>query len=240
MKRSMLSIVGGLAVGVVAVAVTLAAFSAPTAGEEKKPKILILTGGEIHDGPGIGKSLEATLKASGKFDLTRVEGDLDALVAPKLDAYDAIVFEWTVGEITDAQKRGLMLAIASGKGVVGIHSACDSFRGDPDWRAFWGGYFTTHPAYQQFQVSVTDEKSPITEGLDRFMIVDEQYILDFDANVKVLANGLWKGKAMPAIWTRTWGKGRVYYMSFGHDPKACEQEVFKTLLVRATDWAAKK
>jgi uncharacterized protein len=204
--------------------------------EEKKLKVLVFTGGQIHDGHGIGLSMEETLKKAGRFEITRVENDLDALVAPKLDPYDVIVFEYTIGTITEPQKRGLMNAVASGKGLVGIHSACDSFRDDPDWRAMWGGYFITHPAYRQFQVSVTEEKSPITEGITEFMMTDEQYILDYDPRVKVLATGLFKGKAMPAIWTKRWGKGRVYYMSFGHDPKACENDMFKNLLVRATIW----
>jgi hypothetical protein len=210
------------------------------AGEEQKLRVLVFTGGAIHDGHGIGLSLEKTLKDDGRFDVTRVENDLDALLAPRLDPYDAIVFEWTVGEINEAQKRGIMSAVSAGKGLVGIHSAADSFRGDPDWRAFMGGHFLTHPAYRQFQVSVTEEKSSITEGLVEFMITDEQYILDYDPRVRVLATGLYKGKAMPAIWTKEWGKGRLHYMSFGHDPRACEQDIFKKLLVRAVLWAGKR
>jgi type 1 glutamine amidotransferase len=237
MKRHALRFCAAL---VVAAGALCAVFAAGASSQEKKLKVLVITGGPIHDAHGIGVSMEATLKADPRFEVTRVENDLDALVAPKLDPYDAIVFEWTVSEIGETQKRGLMNAVASGKGLVGIHSACDSFRGDPDWRALWGAHFLTHPAYGQFQVSVTEEKSPITEGLDRFFMTDEQYILEFDATVQVLANGLWKGKLMPAIWTKPWGKGRVYYMSFGHDPKACEGENFKKLLVRATAWSTGK
>jgi type 1 glutamine amidotransferase len=224
----------------VASALALAAVMAAgrgASGEEKKLKVLVFTGGSIHDGHGIGLSLEATLKKDDRFEVTRIENDLEALVAPKLDPFDVVVFEYTVGEITEAQKRGIMSAVASGKGFVGIHSAADSFRGDPDWEAFVGGHFITHPAYRQFQVSVTDEKSSVTDGIAEFFITDEQYILDYDSRVKVLGSGLYKGKVMPAIWTKSWGKGKVYYMSFGHDPRSCEQEIFKTLLVRAVRWA---
>jgi len=236
MRRSLLLKITALtATGIIA---GLLASGTPGArGEEKKLKVLVFSGGEIHDGHGIGLSVEKTLKDDGRFDVTRIEGDLDALVAPKLDPYDVIFFHWTVGEIKEPQKRGIMNAIASGKGFVGIHSAADSFRGDPDWSAFIGGHFLTHPAYRPFQVSVTESESSITEGLDEFMITDEQYILDFDPRVRILASGLWKGKAMPAIWTKPWGKGRLCYMSFGHDPRACEQDIFKKLLVRAVRWA---
>lgn len=209
-------------------------------GEEAKLKVLIVTGGPIHDGHGIGLSLEKTLKEAGRFDVTWVEGNLDALLAEKLEPYDVVLFQWTLGEISEAQKRGLMNSVAKGKGFVGIHSAADSFRGDPDWRAFLGGHFLTHPAYRQFQVSVTDEKCSVTEGIVEFYITDEQYILDYDSRVRVLATALHRGKAMPAIWTKEWGKGRVYYMGFGHDPNACEQDIFKKLLVRAVLWAGRR
>ncbi|MBN1420288.1 MAG: ThuA domain-containing protein [Planctomycetes bacterium] len=210
----------------------------PAGAAEKKLKVLLFTGGEIHDGKGIGDVLEEFLKKDERLEITRVYNDLDCLVAPKLDPFDCIIFQYTVGTITEPQKRGLMEAVAAGKGFVGFHSAADSFRGDPDWRAFVGGHFITHPAYRPFQVSVTEEKSSITAGITEFMITDEQYILDYDPRVRVLATGLFKGKAMPAIWTKPWGKGRVYYMSFGHDPRACRQEIFQTLLLRAILWAA--
>lgn len=216
----------------------LASSTVAASGREKQIKVLIFTGGQVHDGKGIGAVLEIALRNAGHFEVTRVEEDLDTFIAPKLDPFDVIVFQYTLGEIQEAPKRGLMNAVAAWKGLVGIHSACDSFRGDPDWRALWGAHFRTHPAYQQFQVSVTkDHKCSITQSLDRFFITDEQYILDFDSIVRVLANGLWNCQLMPAIWTKPWGKGKVYYMSFGHDPKACEQEVFRNLLVRAVQWA---
>lgn len=238
--RASLVLKSVLLLAAAALVVGLAAGPRDAAGEEGKLRVLVFTGGPIHDGHGIGLSLQKTLEADGRFEVSRVENDLDSLVAPRLDPYDVIVFEWTVGEIGEAQKRGIMNAVAGGKGFVGIHSAADSFRGDPDWRAFIGGHFLTHPAYRQFQVSVTEEKSSITEGIVEFMITDEQYILDYDPRVRVLASALYKGKAMPVMWTKDWGKGRLFYMGFGHDPKACEQDIFKKLLVRAVVWAGKK
>jgi len=67
---------------------------------------------------------------------------------------------------------------------------------------------------------------------------DEQYIRDYDPRVTVLANALYKGKTMPVMWTKPWGKGRVFYLALGHDPKACEQEMFTKLLIRGGQWAA--
>ncbi|HSW44636.1 MAG TPA: ThuA domain-containing protein [Phycisphaerae bacterium] len=237
MNRRTFTVMTILAALVAALALPLPAQDAPPPAAGKI-KTLLLTGGKIHKGVAIGDVLQPAMEKTGKFDITRVNEDLDVLVADKIAPYDLVVFYWTMGEITEAQKRGVMNHIASGKGFVTFHSGADSFRGDPDWRAFVGGYFLTHPKYRTFQVSITENKSPITEGIDEFMIFDEQYVLEYNPKVNVLANGLWKGQTMPVMWTQDWGKGRVFYSALGHDPKACEQEMFQKLAFRGMLWAA--
>ena len=202
-----------------------------------KINTLVFCGGEIHDWKGCGDEIVKSLSPREEFQITRVDENLDALISPNLDSYDLIVFYYTVGEITDAQKNGLLNHIASGKGYVGIHSAADSFRGCPEYRAMVGGHFVTHPRYRDYQVNVADEAHPITEGIVEFMVTDEQYIVDYDPRVNVLASALWQGRAMPVVWTKDWGKGRVFYLALGHDAAACRHETFGTLLQRGSLWA---
>lgn len=202
-----------------------------------KIKTLVFSGGEIHDYKGCGQAAMEALSECEEFDLTYVENDLSMLVSPKLDPYDLIVFYYTVGSITDEQKNGLLNYIASGKGYAGFHSAADSFRECPDYRAFVGGYFVTHPSYRQFQVSIVDPEHPITKDMNEFFVTDEQYILDYDPRVNVLASALWKGKAMPVVWTKSWGKGRVFYLSLGHNADSAKDPNFKVLLQRGALWA---
>jgi type 1 glutamine amidotransferase len=208
----------------------------------KQIRTLLFAGGEIHDWKGCGDEIEKTLKADKRFDLTRINEDLDCLVAPKLDPYDLIVFYYTVGEINDAQKNGLLNWVASGKGYVGIHSAADSFRGCPEYRAMVGGFFVTHPRYREYQVSVADPEHPIMKGLceeepAEFMVTDEMYVTDYDPRVNVLAASLWKGKSNPVVWTKNWGDGKIFYLALGHDAPACRHPKFQALLVRGGLWA---
>lgn len=205
----------------------------------EKIKTLVFAGGEIHDYKGCGKAAVDALSERKEFDITYVEDDLDVLIAPGLEPYDLIVFYYTVGTITDAQKNGLLNFVASGKGFAGFHSAADSFRECPEYSAMVGGYFTTHPSYREYQVSVVDPEHPITEGITEFSVEDEQYILDFDPRVNVLCSALWKGKAMPVAWTKNWGEGRVFYLALGHDPAACQHEMFCLLLQRGALWAGR-
>jgi len=232
------AIVSGVAC--VFAAVDAGAQPAPAGATATPIRTLLLVGGPIHNHMEIGDVVEALLKKSGKFEVTRVNSDLNALLAERIRPYDLIVFYWTTESITEEQKRGLMNHIAAGKGFVTFHSGADSFRGDPDYRAFVGGHFIGHPKYRTYQVSVTETKSPITEGIDEFMITDEQYFLDFDPRVEVLANALHKGGLMPVLWTKSWGKGRVFYSALGHDRKACEQQMFQKLLLRGALWAANR
>jgi len=202
-------------------------------------KTLLFAGGEIHDSKGCGDEIERILRPCESLDITRVDNDLSVLEAGGLAPYDLIVFYYTIGEITAAQKNGLLEWVASGKGYVGIHSAGDSFRDCPEYRAMVGGWFVTHPHYRKYQVSVVDPEHAITKGIDEFWVEDEQYILDYDPRVHVLASALWKGTAMPCVWTKSWGAGRVFYVSLGHDPNACKNETFATLLERGALWAGR-
>lgn len=203
-------------------------------------KVLALSGGVIHDYKGCGAAIKDALSEDASFDLTYVEDDLNMLLPNNIEPFDVLVFFYTGGTLTDEQMLGLLKWVSSGNGFVGIHSAADSFRECPEYRAMLGGHFVTHPLYRQYQVSVVDPSHPITEGLEEFMVTDEQYILDYDRRVKVLATALYRGEAMPVAWVKSWGKGKVFYLALGHDPDACRHEMFKLLLKRGVKWAAQK
>lgn len=203
-----------------------------------KAKTLLFTGGGIHDSKGCGEVLHETLKLSERLDVEWIHDDMDVLLAERIAQYDVIVLYYTRGEITDAQKNGLLNHIASGKGFVGVHSATASFRECPEFHAMLGGLFTTHPRPRTYQVSVVDSEHPITRGMTEFMVEDEQYIIDYDLRVEVLASALYQGEPEPVVWTKTWGKGNVYYLALGHTPDDCRHEMCKLLLTRGTLWAA--
>lgn len=217
--------------------IMVSAVSVP-ADEPPPVKVLLWLGGPIHDHKKIGDVVESALKDYGRFEVTRVEQDLDAFLPDRLEGFDVVLFFNTLGEISEQQKRGVMNFVAGGKGIVGFHSAADSFRGDPDWDALFGGHFEGHPPYRTFQVSVLETGHPIAEGMTEFMTTDEQYLMTYDSRVQVLCAALHRGEWMPAAWVKNWGKGRVFYTTLGHDAKACENENFEKLLLRGCLWAA--
>lgn len=202
-------------------------------------RTLVFSGGGIHDSKGCGDEIERILREDDRFDVNRVHDDLSAFEGGGLDAYDVVVLYYTRGELTDAQRDGLLGFVASGKGFVGVHSASASFRECAEFHCMLGGIFTTHPKPRMYQVSVVDPEHPITQGIEEFFVEDEQYIMDYDPRVTLLASALFKGKAEPVIWTKSWGQGRVYYLALGHTPECCRHEMFAPLLINGAVWAAK-
>jgi len=201
-------------------------------------KTLLFTGGGVHDSKGCGEVINEILQSVEELETTWVHDDMDALLVERLEPFDLIVLYYTRGEISDPQKNGLLNHIAAGKSFVGIHCATASFRETPEFHAMLGGLFIGHPKPRPYQVSVVDPEHPITKDITEFMVEDEQYAMDYDPRVNVLCSALWKGEAMPVAWTKSWGKGNVYYLALGHTPKDCQHEMFKTLLIRGCLWAA--
>lgn len=198
-----------------------------------------------------------------------VKSALDQMLA-KLPECDVLFFHHTGGKLTPEQEEALCSAIASGKGFVGIHSAADSFKQNAKYMEMIGGMFRTHPPYRDIKVTVVDPAHPIMKDIPtEFTVKDEQYILKYDpAKIHVLAQAPYEvleykeviekdkdgkevkrrvptGKIlesgqMPAVWTKTWEKGRVVYISFCHDRKATEQELVKKILLQAVLWAGQR
>jgi uncharacterized protein len=65
-----------------------------------------------------------------------------------LDAFDALVFASTTGELilSDDQKRDMLSFVKEdGKGFVGIHAALDTNYKWPEYGEMIGGWFDEHP-----------------------------------------------------------------------------------------------
>ena len=202
-----------------------------------RKKVLLLTGGIIHDWKGCGDEIERILRSSADLDVTRVNDDLSALVSPNLDPYNALVFYWTRGEISDDQRDGLLRWLESGRGFAGVHSACASFWDSREFHDMLGGMFKTHPKPRDYLVEIVDREHPITRGIADFKAHDEQYIMELAPDIHVLASAEHEGVNVPAAWTKSWGGGRVFYLALGHDPAACRNETFAELLIRGSIWA---
>ncbi len=178
----------------------------------------------------------------------KVSDSLDIYTGMDLKELDLIIQVWTMGQITGDQEKALEEAVKSGVGLAGWHGGlADAFRNNTEYQFMVGGQWVAHPGgVIDYRVNITDHDDPVTKGLEDFDMHSEQYYVQVDPNVKVLAtttftdkNASWiGGNVIPVVWKKSYGKGRVFYSSLGH--VAADYNVKQALEIqkRGIRWAA--
>lgn len=190
-----------------------------------------------------------------------IEEDFEVEVCDTLDAFkdreklmnlNLIVPIWTMGQINNEQLNPVLEAVESGVGLAGCHGGmCDAFRNCVQWQFMTGGQWVAHPGSGkvEYTVDIISKSNPIVEGIDSIRVVSEQYYLHVDPAVEVLATTTFpvasgphtsNGKVdMPVIWTKRWGKGKVFYNSLGHHADIFNDSNILEITRRGFLWAAK-
>jgi type 1 glutamine amidotransferase len=97
-------------------------------------------------------------------------------------------------------------------------------------------------------VSAERADHPIVSGLTRWTQTTEQYWVLSDGLNDVLAvsrhsagdDTPWRQDYLsPAVWTRQWGRGRVFVSTIGHFPADLDVPQVRTLTERGLLWAAR-
>lgn len=185
------------------------------------------------------------------------EAGLDITLSQSLDSYldadlmasvDMIVPIFTMSTITREQEAGLLDAIRGGVNVGGWHGGmADAFRNNTEYQFMVGGQWVAHPGnIIDYRVNVNDQQHPITAGIADFDMRSEQYYLHTDPSNEVLAtttfggeHAPWiEGTVMPVVWTRHYGKGKVFYSSLGHVVGDFDVPEAREIVRRGLLWAA--
>lgn len=167
-----------------------------------------------------------------------------------LAATDLVVQCWSMGEIGAEQCAGLAAAVRAGTGLAGWHGGIvDSFRGNVDYQLLTGGQFLTHPpGFSDHTVRISPERAdhPVVAGLADFDVHTERYWMSTDPLIDVLATIGFEADelrsrpvTMPAVWTRTWGAGRVFVSTIGHKPDDFDVPEVQALTERGLLWASR-
>jgi len=177
---------------------------------------------------------------------------------------DLVVQSMTMSSIEQDQLTGLMAAVEAGAGFAGWHGGiADSYRNSSDYLHLVGGQFATHPGkapeervgdmadnYVPYTVEVTElgRNHPIMAGIERFDLVSEQYWVLADSYIDTLATTTQKVRAWdpwhrevtsPAVWTRQWGKGKIFVATPGHRVDILEDSNVGTIIRRGLLWASR-
>jgi type 1 glutamine amidotransferase len=176
-----------------------------------------------------------------------VSDDLDSYL--DLDGTDLVLQCVSMGEITAEQCKGLEAAVRAGTGLAGWHGGiADSFRNSADYQFITGGQFVSHPGgFVDHRIDVVSD-DPIVEGITHFDLHTEQYYVHADPTNNVLATTTFRahpdypwiaGATMPAVWTRTWGEGRVFVCTPGHKLEDLDVPEVRTIIERGLLWASR-
>ena len=244
-----------------AVGVLLGALSIPTSSLAKAPKkgkllYMTLSAGFHHQSVEFSEPIVKEIgDKSGAFETT-VTKDVGAFTRENLKNYDAVMF-YTTGELpmTDEEKAAFADFIKSGHGFVGVHSATDTFYTWETYLEIIGGYFNNHPWHQEVTVEVVDPSNKIVSMWGKsFQTNDEIYqtsdfqyknthvLLKLDpASVDLKKPGVSRRfYGWPMAWTRTYGKGRVFYTGLGHEEAVWKDARFQEMLLNAIKWAMRE
>jgi len=178
--------------------------------------------------------------------------------AKNLDYFDAIFFMGTgEGDLTDQQKKDLLSFVHDdGKGFIAAHTGDDAFFTWPEFGEMVGAYYDNHPwGVLDAPIIVEDPNFPAMQAFPRsfFTLRDEIYVhkapfsrdkvhvlarldaskLDF-SKAKDLHR---TDKDFPVAWTKTYGKGRVFYSTFGHLPETWDNPAIQKMYFEAIKWA---
>jgi uncharacterized protein len=229
----------------------------------KKKKLLVIgqVKGFQHDTVSHGAAMLWKLgQDSGLWD-TYIRTDTELITKKKLpgnaktlDYFDAVAF-YTTGEIDldPSQKADLLSFVKDdGKGFIGVHSATDTLYKWPEYGEMVGGYFDQHP-WNTFQapVIVEDTTSPISKHFPKtFTTYDEIYqakdysrtkvrvLMRLDETKLDLANKNVHrtDKDFAVAWLKDYGKGRVFYSTFGHTYESWDRPDMQKMWLEAVKW----
>jgi type 1 glutamine amidotransferase len=230
------------------------------AQDAPKPlKILFITGGGYHDYNKQGPFLKEKLSELANVDIEIVNGGKDSHAVPAIfsdpkfgEGYDAIIYDLCYAvdnkPVDPKLYEKIFEVTKAGKPAILVHCAMHCFRPAKDWAEYAGMRTNHHERYGPFSVRPADGKNPITMGWpdDWKTPGDEQYVTEevYPDTVKLLiSTGVGEKEKHPenvVAWQHTFGKGRVFGTTLGHDMKTTADPHYLQLMANGLLWACDK
>jgi type 1 glutamine amidotransferase len=140
--------------------------------------------------------------------------------------------------LTPEQFDALNAFVQNGRGFLPIHCASACFGHERRFVSLVGGRFKSHKS-GVFKPVIIAPQHPIFEGVTAYETWDETYVhCDINAESReLLMERREESHVEPWTWTRTEGKGRVFYTASGHDERTWKDPQFQRMLRNAIVWS---
>jgi type 1 glutamine amidotransferase len=151
--------------------------------------------------------------------------------------------------MTEEQGEAIKDFVAAGNGFYAMHNSSHISLSCKNYREVMGGVYIDHPALRPFQVRATENKHPITEGMQPFIVNDEQHYVVYDKDPKHILmqaenlDGLKYGDLGARSisgWAYDFGKGRVVFTAVGHTIHAMWNPQYIEIQKRSIRWLLKE
>ncbi len=212
--------------------------------------VLIVYGGWSGHQPEVFATKIASWLEKQKAHVTLSQSTEIYLDKTVMNQVDLIIQHITMSTIKNLESKALQTAIKNGVGLAGCHGGLgDSFRNDTEYQYMVGGQFVKHPGGQvDYTVEISSPKHKITEGINDFSLNSEQYYMHIDPAIEILATTRFSGAhdswiegiEIPVVWTKSYGKGRVFYSSLGHSEDIFEIPEAWKIMLRGISWAVRE
>ena len=208
-------------------------------------KALFMTGGGYHDYKRLVPHLTTNLSqlANVAFDVTF---ELDVLKDDHFaQKYDVVVYDLCFDEADGALLDNAIKAVRGGKPAVMIHCAVHAFRRSErvrEWENCCGMRSKVHDPFQAFATQKLDSAHPTmkrwpndwkTPGDELYQTIE--FLPGSHPLLKVKSPK--DGREHIVCWTSTFGKGRVFATTLGHDFKTAADPHYLRLLADGLLWA---
>ncbi len=226
----------------------------PGPAKERTVRVLLVTGIDhpAHAWRETAPVLQRLLESDPRIEVRREENP-DALATTDLTPWQVVLIHfqnWERPGPGQVARENLRAFVARGGGLVSVHFGCGAWHQEwPEYQAIlgrvWHGIGPGKPQHDPrgpFRVHWVDREHPITRGLEDFTTTDELYTcLTGDAPIQLLAQAqsIVDHKLHPMAFARTYGAGRVFLTTLGHDVLAwTNHPTVGELVRRGTSWTA--
>ncbi len=237
-----------------------ATISPPARADDAKAakplRALYITGGCCHDYSKQKQIIPEGIRTRAKVEWTVVqEGGTSTNHRVSLfekpgwaDGYDVVVHNECFSDVTDRDFiENVVSAHRNGTPAVVIHCAMHTFSKlkTDEWRELLGVTTRSHGPQQPLEVKNLKPENPIMKGFPATWTTgnEELYAIEKvwpDTLVLAQAYGLDNKRDHAVIWNHTFGKGRVFGTTLGHNNVTMEDPVYLDMLTRGLLWACDK
>jgi type 1 glutamine amidotransferase len=200
--------------------------------------VLVVSRGLVHPSPPARSAFAAAVRGAGfAVEFHASTRAFRGLAAGRHACAAAFFHDRRIGA---ADLDTLEAFVAAGGGLLAVHAAFASFKAEPRWAALLGAAFDGHERPTMLAVGPSADPGPFA-GIPAFAATDELYRARATGPIVPRFSAIPAGggaAAMPILWTRSHGRGRVCCFTLGHAAAALRLSSAQEIIARALAWVS--